>query len=217
MGTVVKICGLTCAADARLCVREGADLLGVIFALGPRQIGIDTARAIRRAASDVPLVGVFTVCDPPAIAHAVRTVGLDLVQLHGLADPACWRAVASATRKPVIPAVTAAQVASVRAALVAGPDVPVAALLLDLAKGVAVTPAARQALLAAARDAAASGLRVLLAGGLTDENVAAACRAVRPHGVDVCRGVEQTPGRKDAALLVRFLAQVRSVEVPHAS
>jgi phosphoribosylanthranilate isomerase len=220
MRPLVKICGLTTPEDARLCREAGADLLGVIFADSPRQVTTGQAADIRAACSHAPLVGVFTDHRPQAIADVVAAVGLDLVQLHGCDDPAQWEAVARATGVPVMPAVTADRADQAAGAMAARGDLPVSALLLDLPKILdpaalagGTCPDARLALLEAARRCRRQGLRVMLAGALAAEDLPLVLREARPFGLDVCRGVESSPGVKDPERVARFLAAARRPEV----
>jgi phosphoribosylanthranilate isomerase len=225
---LMKICGLTKPADAVLCHEAGADLLGVILAPSARQATAAQARAIRQAVPDATLVGVVTDPDPATVTSLVATAGLDLVQLHGCAEPVVWRAVSGVCGRPVLPAVTAdrAELAATAYAnaVEAGQADHLAGLLLDLPKlpASAGEPAERsagrrEALWLAARAAAAAGVPVFLAGQLSHQDIPAAVRAVRPHGLDVCRGTERAPGQKDPDLVRRVLAAARDLEETRAS
>jgi phosphoribosylanthranilate isomerase len=214
---VVKICGLTRPEDARLCFEAGADLLGMIFAPSPRRIDLRRALEIRCSVEQARLVGVFGEASAEEIADAVAAARLDVVQLHACDDPARWEAVARAAGVPVLPAVTAERAEQAAEAVLARGDLPLAGLLLDLPKGaVERDGAAREELWAAARACVTAGARVVLAGALDAGAVAAARRAVGPYGLDVCRGVEESPGVKDPARVRRFLAAARHPEVNRA-
>ena len=138
-------------------------------------------------------MGVFRDEAPDRVADLALACGLDLLQLHGGESPAECTALRNRTGLPVIKA------------LDAGPDLvrrarayDVAYLLLDLPKG-APAPAPgtiAPELAAAAAALRAEGRRVLLAGGLDLQNLKPALVAA-PDGVDLCRGVESSPGRKD--------------------
>jgi phosphoribosylanthranilate isomerase len=238
----VKICGVTSPADAVICHRAGADLLGVILAASARQVTVGQARAIREVVPTAALVGVVTSAAPAAVAAQVAAADLDAVQLHGCADPEAWVAVALACGRPVLPAVTADLAGGVVAAfreVVQERPQALAGLLLDLPKppppataipsagpsGAAPAPgvamadlAARQAALRrAARQATIAGVPTLLAGGLTHHDVPVALRESGCRGVDLCRGTERAPGEKDPELVRRVLAAARAEEVPRAS
>ncbi len=201
---LLKVCGLTDPGDARAAHAAGADLLGVIFAASPRQVDRARALAIRAAVPAARLVGVFQDEAPDRVAELALACGLDLLQLHGRESPAECTALRNRTGLPVIKA------------LDAGPDLPararaydVAYLLLDLPKGApAPTPGTIAPDLAAAAAALrAEGRTVLLAGGLDLQNLKPALAAA-PDGVDLCRGVESSPGRKDLEKLAALGREV---------
>jgi len=216
----VKICGVTTADDARLCHVAGAHLLGVILAPSPRRITAEQARAIRAAVPRARLVGVVTDFAPDRLAPLVAATGVDLLQLHGCADPAVWCQVATACACPVLPAVTADQAGAAVAGYLELADADrqgVHGLLMDLPKSRGGAPTGRQALWRAARRASEACVPVLLAGSLDHRGVPAAFAAAQPLGVDVCRGTERAPGRKDPELVRRVIAAARALEVPRAS
>jgi phosphoribosylanthranilate isomerase len=225
-GLLVKLCGITTCDDARLCHREGADLLGVILTDSPRRISLAAAAEIRAAVPGAQLVGVFGGEPVSDLAAAVDAAGLDFVQLHGSSDPLRWRQVAAACNRPLLPAITADEADTAAEALRGVPDLPVAGLILDLPKltgSLAARPHAGATLMErhgelwrAGRRLARQGVPVLLAGGLQAEALPAALRQVRPRGLDVCRGTEKRPGIKDPQLVRRFLAAARAGEREHA-
>lgn len=200
----VKICGLTRLDDALAGVEAGADALGfMLYARSPRAVTPEQVRAITRALPPfVARVGVFVDASAEEIRAAIRVAGLDTLQLHGAETPEFC----AQFDLPVIKAFRVAD-ESVLAEL---PKYAVAAHLLD-----AWSPAAHGGTgttfnWAIARAAVAAGHRVVLAGGLTPDNVARALAEVRPFGVDVSSGVESAPGRKDPAKLRAFCAAVRA-------
>ena len=199
---LLKVCGLTAAEDARAARDAGADLLGVIFADCPRQVTPDQAAAIRRAVPDARLVGVFRDEEPAHVAAVAAACDLDLLQLHGNETPDVCTALRNTTGLPVIKAFAAGPGLRERALAC-----PAAYLLLDRPKnGPQPAPGVLDdELLAAAAELRAAGRTVLLAGGI-DAGTVGAALAAAPDGVDVCRGVETAPGRKDHALL-RVLGQ----------
>ena len=210
MAVEVKICGLTRAIDAEFADAAGAAYLGVIFAGGPRQRLPAEARATlagRRARK----VGVFATQSPAEIADIASTVGLDVVQLHAEGDAARVDAVRAATGREVWAVVRTAD-----GVLPDGVDEladAADALLVDtLVKGAlggsgTVMP---WGILGESLDAMESGHRIVLAGGLTPDNVAEAISYVSPMIVDVSSGVESAPGVKDHARIRAFVAAVRA-------
>jgi phosphoribosylanthranilate isomerase len=208
--TRIKICGVTLADDAARVAAAGADFLGLNFWPGSkRYLAPDRAPAIAaaaRGAGRIAVVGVFVNAALADITALAGAVALDVIQLHGDESPDAARAVAAATGRPVWKAL-AAGAAGALAQLDAW---PVDAILLD-------APAAGRGGSGQvfdwqlARDArrAHPALRLVLAGGLGPDNVAAAIAAVAPWAVDVASGVESAPGVKDPAKLAAFLAAAR--------
>ncbi len=199
----VKICGITNLEDALMAVEVGADALGFVFyRKSPRHIFPEQAAAIiRRLPPFVQTVGLFVNEESGIVNETADLCGLDIVQLHGEETPEFCRAV----NRRIIKAFRVRDMTSLD-------DIksyPVAACLLD-----AWSPAAHGGTgktfnwdIAAA---AAVSERIILAGGLTPENVARAVQKVRPYAVDVSSGVESEPGKKDADLIRRFFSSLRS-------
>lgn len=212
MTVEVKICGLTRAIDAEYADAAGAAYLGVIFAGGPRQRSPIEARATlvgRRARK----VGVFASQSGADIAEIAAIVGLDVVQLHADdADAERIRAVRAATGLEVW--------AVVRTADGLLPDSAeeqaeaADALLIDACApghqlgGTGIT--VPWGVLGESLDGMETGHRIVLAGGLTADNVGEAISYVSPMIVDVSSGVELTPGVKDHARIRAFVAAVRA-------
>ncbi len=197
-----KICGITRVEDARHAVAEGATALGFVFWPGsPRAVAPATAREIlARLEQPVVSVGVFVDAPVDALRRAVAESGVTMVQLHGDETPD----VGAAAGVPVLRAVGLARVAADAAAW---PEDTV--WLLDAHDPVRRGGTGRRIDWAAAAEVARAR-RVVLAGGLTPENVAEAIATVRPIGVDVSSGVEASPGVKDPELVSRFLANARA-------
>jgi len=203
----IKICGVTNVRDAKACVDLGAQLIGLNFwPQSPRYIQPDTARQIVDALpADVTAVGVFVDGNAEEIRKTANIAGVRCVQLHGNFTPEVARELAREFR--VIRAFcTYAQFRPEDVSLF-----PDCAVLIDayhphLRGGTGCTcdwPAAR-ATLAFARF-------VILSGGLNPQNVARAIQAVMPQAVDVCSGVERTPGVKDHRAIKDFVAAVREL------
>jgi len=214
----VKICGITNLEDAQTAVAAGADYLGFIF-YPPSKRSITPAAAAEivarlRAAEQCPLlVGVFVNESGERMATVLDTVGLDLAQLSGeevpflVGDP--QSPLYGRAYKALRP--TSLAEAEAEAEWYVPPERPshLPALLLDtyhptLRGG---TGATGDWEMSAHLAQTIPGL--MLAGGLTADNVAAAVRVVRPFAVDVASGIEDRPGKKDLSLLRRFIRQAK--------
>ena len=203
---LIKICGLTRPDDARAAVEAGATAIGMVFwPNSPRAVTVEQARAVVAAVGDgeVLTVGVFVDARADQIDDVMRRVGLGAAQLHGHESPEF----VDGLPWPVIKAV----------------PVPAAGPLPDLApwRGIRVLLDAHDPERRGGtgrrvdwtRAAALSATRpVILAGGLTPDNVAEAVMRVRPAGIDVSSGVEQSPGVKDARLVRALIAAAREAE-----
>jgi len=199
----VKICGITRAEDALAAARLGADALGFNFWPGSKRFVAPTAaRAIvARLPPFVVPVGVFVNQPEEEILAVARETGVRVLQLHGDEPPALC------ARLP-LPVVKAIRVDAVRS-LSALASYEVAAFLLDTpSRGFGGSGAPFDWSLA---EGVSEVAPVILAGGLTPENVAEAIRAVRPYAVDVAGGVESAPGVKDLARLARFIATAKEI------
>ena len=196
--TRVKICGLTSARDALAAVEAGADALGFIFAESPRRIDPRLAgEIVRRLPPFVRTVGVFRDASFGEIRMGVEESGVDLIQLHGEESPElCARLDRPVLKRLPIGSPDGDADLPRRAASYA-----VAALLLDPGAGSGRT----------FRWETARGLpgRIIVAGGLNPDNVAAAVRVARPYAVDVASGVECKPGVKDADKIRALIESVR--------
>jgi len=193
----VKICGITRLEDALEAARLGADALGFNFWPGSkRYVAPADARAIvRRLPPFVTAVGVFVDAPREEILRAVAASGIQVAQLHGDEPPELCASLP-------LPVVKALRIANAHA-LAALAAYEVSGFLLD-APSAGYGGSGKTFDWSLATEAAAV-VPVMLAGGLTPENVAEAIRAVRPWGVDVASGVERAPGVKDLAKLRRFI------------
>jgi phosphoribosylanthranilate isomerase len=215
----VKICGVTSFQDALDATRAGVSLLGLNFyPPSPRSITPMQAERIviglREALGDsCPLIGgVFVNESPGDILHILEAVGLDFAQLSGDEPPgdvAALRGVAVKTIRPRSPDEAMRLAESYLP--YAPEDEPLPALLLDAYHPDLYGGTGEQASGEIARAIRGMTPRLMLAGGLTPENVAARVAAIRPWGVDVASGVEGEPGRKDAAKMRSFVERVQSV------
>ncbi len=196
----VKICGLTTEEDALAAVALGADALGFVFAPSTRQVSVSKVRDItRRLPPDTLTVGVFRDELPEVVVDTVRSAGLVGAQLHG-AEPVRHVRAVKAELPFVIDAFPAGS-----PAIQTAENSPADVVLID-----AATPGSGRVFDWSLLEHAPRGMRVLLAGGLTHENVASAIERVRPWGVDVSTGVESAPGCKDPRKMTRFLQEARS-------
>jgi phosphoribosylanthranilate isomerase len=196
----VKICGITNEDDALLAVAMGADALGFIFAPSPRQVAAQQVYDItRRLPPEVLTVGVFRDELPARVVDVVHRAGLKAAQLHGNETPAQTIDVARDVRW-VIKAFPAGSDQLAQAGRY-GTEL----VLVD-----SPAPGSGKVFNWDLAAEAPEGLRLILAGGLTPENVAEAVHAVEPWGVDVSTGVEAAPGRKDPMKVKRFIDQARA-------
>jgi len=201
----VKICGIINLEDALLAADLGADALGFIFyPPSPRAVAPDAARAIiAQLPPLVTTVGVFVDEDAARVKELAAAVGLDWLQLHGKEAPeycqGLGRRVIKAFR--IQDEKSLAGLAAYRGAA--------QAFLLDTYKKGQVGGTGEVFNWDLARQARKYG-PIILAGGLTPENVAQAIAAAQPQAVDVASGVEAAPGKKDHVKLRAFVARVRS-------
>lgn len=213
---LVKICGLTILADARAAVEAGADLLGFIcYPKSPRYLPPHRIAAIlsnlQSPISDLHTVGVFVDETLATIQRILSETGLDLAQLHGGEPPVTLERLQGRAFKALRSRSLAEAEADAEWYADLGPaDGP--DLLLDAwhpqAHGGSGWRADWDIAAALARQH-----RLLLAGGLTPANVAAAVAHVRPWGVDVSSGVEIEPGRKDHAAVRAFVAAAKGAVI----
>jgi phosphoribosylanthranilate isomerase len=202
----VKLCGITRPEDAELAAAVDAWAIGFILWAGSKRAADPAVAAgiARQQRRKLELVGVFVNPTLDEVAHAVEAIGLTHVQLHGDEGPAFCAAVAQRTGVRMIKAVGIDSGADMRDVERFHTDFH----MLDAGRGVGRTWDWR---LAAQRR---SPLPVILAGGLTPENVADGIEAVRPWAVDVATGVESEPGIKDPAKVEAFMAAARATAVP---
>lgn len=199
----IKICGITSREDALGACEAGADALGFIFWQGSkRYIDPDEAKKIVKALPPfVTSVGVFVDESHDTISETVDLVGLDAVQLHGDESPDFCAAV----KRPVIKAfrVTGEEVVSELSRY------SVSACLLDTYREGVLGGTGETFNWDIAKMATLSG-RVILAGGLTPENISDAVRQVGPYGIDVSSGVEMSEGKKDMDMVRLFIESARA-------
>ena len=209
----VKICGLCRPGDAAAAVRSGADYVGVVLAPGfTRSQTVESAAPIFDAAAGARRVGVFVDASVGEVVDAAERLRLDVVQLHGSEPPDRVAALAAAGSWQVWKAVrprSPEELATAARAYAGVAD----ALLLDAwdptrPGGTGVAVAWDQ--FAGARGMLPRSLRLVLAGGLTPENVTTAVRRMAPAVVDVSSGVEQRPGEKSEERMRAFIEAARA-------
>jgi phosphoribosylanthranilate isomerase len=198
----VKICGLTRPEDVTACVQAGADAVGFVFApRSKRFVSAERAAPLVRAVpAFVCRVGLFMNATTDEVRRTLERVPLNLLQFHGDEPPAYCEQF----DRPYIKAVSMAADTDWRAVLEAHRRA--AGFLLDshAPGGLGGTGAVFDWDTIPALDAP-----LVLAGGLTCENVAEAVRRVRPWAVDVSSGVEDAPGIKNAAKIRQFISEAK--------
>ena len=199
----VKICGMTQLKDALFAVEQGADAVGFIFyKKSPRAVTMKTVREIiTKLPPLVDTVGVFVNESAERVNKIADYCGLDMVQLHGEESPAFCRKI----HRRVIKVFRVKDLQSIKRL----EKFPVSGFLLDTFSedlhGGTGKPFDWNLALPAKKMGP-----VILAGGLTPRNILQAVRQVRPYGVDVCSGVEKSPGIKDLEKVRAFLKNIRS-------
>jgi phosphoribosylanthranilate isomerase len=202
----VKICGITSEDDALLAVAMGADAVGFIFAPSPRQVAVQNVYDItRRLPPEILTVGVFRDELPERVIDMTNRAGLRAAQLHGHESPEQVAQVAEQIRW-VIKCVVAGSADARRADQYA----------TDLIHVETDSPGTGTLFDWSLLGEVPEGPRIILAGGLSPDNVGEAVRIAKPWGVDAVSGVERSPGRKDPLKLKAFIERARAAApVPH--
>ena len=193
----IKICGMTTAPAVTAAIDAGVDAIGFVFAQSPRQVTPRTAATLARAARGrVRCVAVARHPTQRAVDEIVEALRPDLLQTDA-GDFRMLRLPATLERLPVVRA---------------GDTHPAPLPQRMLFEG----PASGSGWLSDwdAACAFAARTELVLAGGLNAANVAAAIAAVHPFGVDVSSGVEERPGVKSPAEIVKFVSTVRATAAP---
>lgn len=217
--TWIKICGTTKLDDALASVEAGADALGFVFAPSPRRISPrDAGRIVAALPPTVEKIGVFVNQTVELVLETVNKAGLTGVQLHGDEDVFFARALHDAAPQlRLMKAVSMREVLQAKGkafavAAAEGANAIFGALLLDSGgngkRGGTGVPFDWQEAAPMAR-LLARKFALVIAGGLTPDNVGKALEIFQPWGVDVVSGVEQEPGKKDPAKLQSFISAVR--------
>ncbi len=211
----VKICGITNIDDAQAAIAVGADLLGFNFYGGsPRYIAPERAREIaaqiRSSECSPLLVGVFVNSSLEEVHSILKIARIDLAQLHGDEPVRVLEQLHGRGFKALRPASQAEAEIDAEWFAPYAPNAP--ALLIDAYRRDQYGGTGHTADWSIATKMA-QRYPILLAGGLTPENVAEAVRQVRPWGVDVASGVEVSPGKKDAGKMKLFVEHARRPEL----
>lgn len=206
--TRVKICGITRTADAAAAAQAGVDAIGLVFyPASPRFLSAERAREIRDALPPfVQTVALFVNADAASVAQVIGRVHPAMLQFHGDETPDFC----AQFGLPYVKAYRTKSGATPGAALeYLRPFSRAAAWLFDshVPEYGGVGESFDWSLVPA------TDKPVILSGGLSQANVAAAIRRVRPWGVDVSSGVESAKGIKDAAKIAAFIAEVRNADV----
>lgn len=198
----IKICGITNLEDALCAVTAGADAIGFVFyEKSPRYVHPEkVGQIVSELPPFVTTVGLFVNADPEIIKQTMRTAKLNVVQLHGDEAPEDC----SLSPYPVIKAVRVKDADS----LVGIDNYNVSALLLDAWNDQQYGGTGESFDWQLAKKLTGR-LPIILAGGLTPDNVAQAIQVVNPYAVDVSSGVEKSPGRKNHNKIREFIKQVK--------
>ena len=196
----VKICGITSEDDALLAVAMGADAIGFVFAPSVRQVPVQRVYDItRRVPPEILTVGVFRDEHPKRVIEIVHRSGVKGAQLHGNESKAVVADVAKGVQF-VVKAYTAGSPKIAESASLATDTI-----LID-----GSTPGSGHLFDWSLVGEIPERMRMILAGGLTPENITDAVQTVTPWGVDVSTGVESAPGKKDALKVKRFIERARA-------
>ena len=205
--TRIKICGITNREDAQAAVDAGADAIGFNFAESPRHVTPERAAEITAVVSPfVTCVGIFVDASVSEVRETLRVSGCTVAQLHGAESEEHIRALAP------IPAIKVVRVGNSLDTSEFEHYREARAILLDTYVAGQMGGTGRRFDPTLASGLIEDGWRVIMAGGLTPENVGEVVTQVRPHGVDVSSGVEISPGRKDHVKMQQFVAAVRAAE-----
>ena len=212
----VKVCGITSPEDGVAATEAGADAIGLVFwPESPRAVTPERARAIVEPLPPfVVRVGVFVDASRDEMARVADAAGLDMLQLHGAEPPESLAGLPRRALKAVrvgdgFAPEDALRYAGKAAGILGDTRLP-GGTPLPGGTGVPFDWSLVRGLAKQVRF-------LMLAGGLSPSNVAAAIRAVRPHGVDVSSGVESAPGRKDPERVKAFVDAVRATETSLAA
>ena len=206
MRTRIKICGITRVEDAIKVVESGADAIGLVFYdPSPRSVRIDQAREIAKAVpAFVSVVALFVNPDKDYVQEVLNNVRIDLLQFHGDEE----NDFCSQFESPFIKAIRVRQASDVVASSLRFPN-SVGILLDSYKPGI---PGGTGESFDWSLIPDNHNSPIILAGGLTPENVASAINDVQPFAVDVSGGVEASKGIKDSDKIKEFVSEVYDVD-----
>lgn len=201
--TRIKICGITSVADAEAALHAGADAIGLVFyASSPRAVKLAEAADIAAAVGPfVTVVGLFVDATAEFVKQVLASVPLHVLQFHGNEN----ESFCSSFQRPYMKAIRMRPDVDVAAEIARFPSS--SAILLDAYR--AGVPGGTGETFDWGRVPTANNKPVVLAGGLTPDNVASAIAETSVYGVDVSGGVESAPGRKEATKIQTFINNAR--------
>jgi phosphoribosylanthranilate isomerase len=200
----IKICGITSVEDAQLAINAGADALGLVFyEPSPRSVTIEQAAIIAGSVGPfVTVVGLFVDADEVFIKDVLAQVPLHVLQFHGNEPPEFCRTF----QRPYMKAIRMQPELNLEDVIDTYPDA--SAILLDAYRpGI---PGGTGETFDWLRIPKNTLRPLVLAGGLTPENVALAISSASVYGVDVSGGVESTPGKKAANKITAFIRNAKN-------
>ena len=202
--TRIKICGITSVDDAAKVVGAGADAIGLVFYdPSPRAVTVAKATEIAKSVGPfVTVVGLFVNADAAFIASVLEQVDLHVLQFHGDESPAFCKQF----NRPYMKAIRMKPDVDLSAEIERYSNA--AGILLDAYRpGI---PGGTGEVFDWARVPRTAQRPIILAGGLTPENIASAIQATHVYGVDVSGGVESAPGSKSAEKVIEFIKNARA-------
>ncbi|MGB9618504.1 MAG: phosphoribosylanthranilate isomerase [Desulfomonilaceae bacterium] len=200
----VKICGITNAEDAAFAVAKGADALGFIFAESPRKISFETAYAITRSLPPfVHKVGVFVDAEIEEVIFLRKQLELDVVQLSGAESETYVKALGPGVVKAI----------HVKEGCAFDPEAYCSATILLDTSANGRWGGTGQSFNWDLAIELARARPIILAGGLTPDNVGEAIRKAQPYAVDVSSGVEMRPGKKDFNKIETFIRRAKTASL----
>jgi phosphoribosylanthranilate isomerase len=195
----LKICGITNEKDAIMVSNLGADAIGFVFAESKRKITLEKAKEIiEQLPPFITTVGVFMDAQIDEVNKIAEYVALDAVQLHGNESPEYCNKM----KRKVVKGILVTKNDSKESLLEKMKNYSVAAYILDPGTGSGEI----------FDWDIASGIEkpIIIAGGLSPENVKLVIKKLQPYGVDVSSGVEKEYGKKDMEKVKKFITEVRS-------
>jgi len=205
----IKVCGITSEEDAWVAVACGADALGFVFAPSIRNVTAELAREIiKKLPDNIEKIGVFVNESPEKVRNTANFCGLTSVQLHGDEKPE-YSALLSDLN--IIKAFRIIDKVAYEEIEKYSEESNVSRILLDTYSRNAYGGTGEAFFWRASVFIEKLPLPLILAGGLTAENIEQAITIVRPYVVDVSSGVEKAPGQKDLQKLKTFIERARRV------